>query len=130
MNICRSAEEYRDIIDLPRPEDAGHTRMPMEKRAAQFMPFAALKGLDEALAAKEKIIVPKKELSEEMLSELDEKMKQIEKGSLITVVYYDKEEYIKMTGIVSRIDPSAKVLQVVNRRIDFEDILAINFGIE
>ncbi|MCR5677141.1 MAG: YolD-like family protein [Agathobacter sp.] len=104
--------------------------MPREERAKQFMPFAALKGLDEALAAKEKIIVPKKELSEEMLSELDEKMKQIEKGSLITVVYYDKEEYIKMTGIVSRIDPSAKVLQVVNRRIDFEDILAINFGKE
>jgi len=31
-------------------------KMPIEERAKQFMPFAALKGLPEALAAKEKII--------------------------------------------------------------------------
>ena len=33
--------------------------MPRADRASQFMPFAALKGFEEALAAKEKIIVPK-----------------------------------------------------------------------
>lgn len=30
--------------------------MPVEERAKQFMPFAALKGLPEALAAKEKTV--------------------------------------------------------------------------
>ena len=49
MKTVRSIEEYRDIIDLPRPEDAMHPRMSMEKRAAQFMPFAALTGYDRAV---------------------------------------------------------------------------------
>ena len=38
----RSIEEYRDIINLPHPESRSHPRMPMENRAAQFAPFAAL----------------------------------------------------------------------------------------
>ncbi len=42
---------YEDIIDLPRPEPKGHPRMSMAKRAAQFMPFAALSGMAEAIEA-------------------------------------------------------------------------------
>lgn len=42
------------------------SKMPIEDRAKQFMPFAALKGLPEALAAKEKAVSPKYELSKEM----------------------------------------------------------------
>ena len=41
-------------------------KMPIEERAKQFMPFAALSGLPEALAKKEKVLVPKIELSPEM----------------------------------------------------------------
>ena len=47
-------------------------KMPIEDRAKQFMPFAALKGLPEALAAKEKTTVPKIELSEETAEETDQ----------------------------------------------------------
>ena len=32
-------------------------KMPIEERAKQFMPFAALRGLPDALAAKEKVLV-------------------------------------------------------------------------
>lgn len=39
---------YEDIIRLPRPE-MRHPRMPMEKRAAQFAPFAALTGYEDAI---------------------------------------------------------------------------------
>lgn len=41
--------DYSDIIDLPHPEPQHRKRMPLEKRAAQFMPFAALTGFDEML---------------------------------------------------------------------------------
>ena len=41
-------ERYRDIIDLPHPE-LRHPRMAAEARAAQFSPFAALTGYDEAV---------------------------------------------------------------------------------
>lgn len=38
--------KYESIIDLPRPVPVGHRRMSLEKRAAQFAPFAALPGVD------------------------------------------------------------------------------------
>ena len=41
-------KNYDDIIDMPRPE-WHHPRMSMQKRAAQFAPFAALNGYDEAI---------------------------------------------------------------------------------
>ena len=42
---------YQDIINLPHPEPPqNHPRMSRENRAAQFAPFAALIGLDEAMA--------------------------------------------------------------------------------
>ena len=94
----------------------------MENRAKQFMPFAALKGYEAALRAKEKIVVPKMELSEEKKEELNRKMQQIHKNDMITVVYFSKGEYLQMEGLVSRVDITAKVLKVVNTRIAFSDI--------
>lgn len=41
--------EYDDIINLPHPTSKVHPRMSMYQRAAQFAPFAALKGHDAAL---------------------------------------------------------------------------------
>ena len=41
-----------------------HPRMERSNRAKQFMPFDALKGFREALEEKERILVPKRELSE------------------------------------------------------------------
>ena len=53
----RTPADYADIIDLPHHESRKHLRMPMEKRAAQFSPFAALTGyedeVDKAVRKKE-----------------------------------------------------------------------------
>ena len=100
-------------------------KMSQADRAKQFMPFAALKGYEEALRAKEKVVVPRMELSEEMAQELDRKVHQIQRNDMITVVYYNGEEYIRITGMVSRLDSDARVLKVVNTKILFEDISAI-----
>ena len=98
----------------------------MENRAKQFMPFAALKGYEEALRAKEKIVVEKIELSEEKKAELDYKIQQIHKKDIITVVYFSKEEYIKIEGMVSRLDTDARILKIVNTKIAFEDIYELS----
>ena len=47
--IERKIEQYSDIINLPRPETRCHPRMPTEKRAVQFAPFAALTGYEEVV---------------------------------------------------------------------------------
>lgn len=54
-------------------------KMERSERAKQFMPFAALKGFEELLAEKEKMIVQKIELSEERKAELDDKMRSIKR---------------------------------------------------
>ena len=41
--------KYDDIINLERPISKNHMPMPMENRAAQFAPFAALTGYEEAV---------------------------------------------------------------------------------
>ena len=102
-------------------------KMSMDKRAAQFLPFQAVKGLDEALLAKEKIKVPKIELSNEMAEELDKKMHNIKKGLILTCVYFNKGEYLQVTGMVARFDEVARILQIVNTKIKFDDILDIEF---
>lgn len=101
------------------------TKMSIENRAKQFAPFAAIRGLHEALEKKERIIVKKVELSEEIAEELDRKMQQLEKGEIISVVYYAEDNYLKKTGIVARIDRNSKVLQIVDTKIAFEDILNV-----
>ena len=42
-------------------------------RVKQFMPFAALKGYEEAIREREHIIIERSELSEERLDELDDR---------------------------------------------------------
>lgn len=100
-------------------------KMPIEERAKQFMPFSALKGLEEALAEKEKIVVPKIELSEDSAMELDRKMHALGCGKITTIVYYNKKEYLKLTGMVAKIDQDNRILQIVNTKISFDDIYDI-----
>lgn len=45
---------YEDIIDLPHHVSDKRPHMPMHDRAAQFSPFAALTGYDEAIKDREK----------------------------------------------------------------------------
>lgn len=97
-------------------------KMDRADRAKQFMPFDALKGLRVALAQKEKILVPKRELSEEQKEELDRTIRLIQKNDIVRVEYFHQDEYVQITGMVARIDESARILKIVNTKIDFEDI--------
>lgn len=101
-------------------------KMSREERAKQFMPFAALKGHMEALRMREKIVVERRELSEEYKEELDRKLRQVQKNDIVTVVYFCKDEYLQMTGMVSKIDETARMLKVVNTKISFEDLYGIS----
>ena len=42
-------KDYDDIINLPHYEPKHHPRMSMWNRAAQFAPFAALAGYEDAI---------------------------------------------------------------------------------
>lgn len=99
-----------------------YEKMDRENRAKQFMPFDALKGLREALAEKERELVPKKELSEEEKDELNQRLKQIRKGDRITVEYFQSGEYVKITGMVRCIQETSRLIEIEKTRILFDDI--------
>ena len=101
-------------------------KMSAADRAKQFMPFSALKGLDEALRMKEKIIVEKKELSEDTVEQISAILSSIGRGNLVEVVFFDDGEYISVEGIVTDFDPIMKKMTVVKTEIAFECIYKLN----
>lgn len=97
-------------------------KMDRANRAKQFMPFDAVKGLREALAQKERIIVPKRELSEEQKEELDWRIAQLHTKDMVTVTYFQDGEYLQATGMIAAVDTTRRILKLVNRQIPFDDI--------
>lgn len=89
-------------------------------RAKIFMPFDALKGFREALSRKERVVVPKCELSEEACEELDQALRRLRKNDFVTAVYYENGEYVSCTGMVSALDAAREILRIVHRDIPFD----------
>ena len=73
----REWNKYQDIIHLPRHVSNTHAHMPVEDRAAQFAPFAALTGHHEAV--KEAARLTDKRM------ELDEYCKEVINGDLLAI---------------------------------------------
>lgn len=105
-----------------------HPKMDRASRAKQFMPFDALKGFREALAEKERELVPKRELSEEWQAELDNKLRHIHKLDIVTAEYFRNGAYEQVTGEVSKVDLARKVLMVAGMGIPFDDISDLHGG--
>ena len=98
--------------------------MPRSRRAKQFMPFDALTGLREAIAAKERVIEPRRYPSEDAIAEMNAKLLDLHKGQIITVVYYGdyEQRYLQLTGPVIKVDPYWHSIQIENITIDFSEI--------
>ena len=98
--------------------------MPRSKRAKLFQPFDALTGLREAIAAKERVIEPRRYPSEDAIAEMNAKLLDLNKGQIITVVYYDdyEQRYLQLTGPVIKVDPYWHSIQIENITIDFSEI--------
>lgn len=95
-------------------------------RAKQFLPFDALKGLQEALKEKEQEYEEKRELSEESLIELNNIFNKIEKGSYVKIKYYKNKRYEKIKGIVTDINYIKKKISIEGKeKINISDIIEI-----
>ncbi len=94
-------------------------------RAKIFLPFDALKGFREALKEKEKIIVPKIELSEEETDKLSRLLLGIKKRMIVRVIYFNSGEYLELTGMVSNNDFVYKKITIIETVIKYIDILKI-----
>ena len=98
--------------------------MNREDRAKQFLPFDAMKGLTEALRAKDEIHsrVEKRELSEDMAEELSATLNKVAKGARIRITFFYKGHYLDIEGNVEEISGAYKYLVIGKERIYFDDI--------
>ena len=96
-------------------------------RAKLFLSYDALKGFKEKIHERERIIVNKPILSEDQLYELDWKIKQLKVGILVSIVYYDNNQFVYKEGIVTGADfEYKKEIRIVDKYIKINSILVIN----
>ena len=108
---------YDDIISLPHHQSKTRPHMPLIDRAAQFSPFAALTGYDDAVKETARQTERKAELSEEMQACLQEKL-QILQAQIPTKP--------TVRGEIKRIDEYRRVIVLLEeeseRRNDVPEI--------
>lgn len=95
------------------------------QRAKIFIPFDTLKGFQEALREKEKVLVSKKRISQELKDEIAKVLIDLKKGDMVKAIYFKENEYISIQGIIASIDMVYKELSIVKTKILFDDILEI-----
>lgn len=116
--------EYEDIIALPHHVSASHPQMALADRAAQFSPFAALTGYEDAIDESARLTEERIELDENAREELDEKLRQIrecgEAHPEVTVTYFQKDArkdggaYVTLTDRVKKIDEYARMISFMD----------------
>ena len=131
----RAIEKYRDIIFMPRPVSQRHRPMSQLNRAAQFAPFAALTGYEEAVKEEGRRTESRLELDEDRQNRLNGiimRLSECDDRPFLQVTYFcpDKNksggEYVTLSGNFRRIDEeSLEVIFVDGRRIPVLDIYEI-----
>lgn len=105
--------EYEDIIHLPHHVSSKRPQMSMADRAAQFSPFAALTGYDDAIQETGRLTEQKIELDEETLEKLDERFQILQEHlgeqPEVRFTYFKPDErkeggiYLTVSGVVRKI---------------------------
>ncbi len=124
--------DYSDILYVEHPISKKHKRMPINERASQFSPFAALSGYKEAIKEVERKTVTRKEISQEAKEEINAKLvflvDSIQKRIPFQITYFQKEEsskgtYITKEGMLKKYLPeSKKILMDDGSLLSIEDI--------
>lgn len=129
---------YDDIINLPHHESPTRPRMPMIDRAAQFSPFAALTGYDEAIKETERIVDERIELDGDTVAWLDGQLKllrsRVKENPTVVLTYFLPDEkkaggkYVTVTGNVKKIDEYGKIIVLEDKtKIPINEIIGIIF---
>ena len=131
-------DNYDDIKHLTRPQYDDLHPMSMHDRAAQFSPFAALVGYDDAVAETARLTDSRAELTEDEMSELNANLNRLldslDEQPQISVTYFVPDEkksggkYVEKVGVVRIYDSYANELVFTDGvRIAVADMSALTF---
>lgn len=123
MNL-KYDHQYDDIINMEHHKSKKHPPMSLYARSAQFAPFAALTGYEEAVRETAREVGDRIEIDEELKNILDSKIQilteQLKNKPEVIFTYFiadlskDGGMYVRVTGIVKKID-------IYNQNIILED---------
>ena len=107
-------KDYRDIISLPHHTSSKRPRMSIYNRAAQFSPFAALTGYDEAVKETARLTTEQIELDEYEIKIINDRINiALEKKYLnipVIITFFKPDlkkkggEYRTVSGVIKRIN--------------------------
>ena len=131
--------KYDDIIHLSRPVSKKHPPMPLTKRAAQFLPFAALSGFEGEIAEAARLTEAARSLGEDALAALDEQLallrQRLSDQPEITLTRFVPDEkkagghYETLTGQVRRLDEIDRALILTDgTKVDLDAIVELTAG--
>ena len=132
----KDAHKYDDIIRLPHHVSTRHPQMSIHDRAAQFSPFAALTGHEEAIEETARLTDEKIMLDETAIEKINEKLYDIsqhlsEKRN-VSITYFRPDTqkcggaYLTDVGTVKKMDEVEKVILMDSgMKIAMEQIIEI-----
>ena len=129
--------KYEDIINQKRPISKKHPPMPLEERAAQFAPFAALTGYEETITETAREVDKRIELDEEAQNTINRKIQELKQQivtkPIVAITYFQKDlrkkggEYVTVTEKIRKIDDYKKIIVLENKtEIPIREILDID----
>ena len=115
---------YTDILNLPHPTSKKHPRMTRTARAAQFAPFAALTGYNEAVKETARLTDEQLELDDTEKAQLNEKLQllhqHLPRQLPITITFFIPDTK-KAGGSYQTITGPVKKIQEYERRLIMTD---------
>ncbi|MBQ2327200.1 MAG: hypothetical protein II376_06620 [Clostridia bacterium] len=118
--------DYRDIIKMPHHVSSKHRPMTQMGRAAQFAPFSALTGYEDAILETGRLTSSQRELGEDTKTELDRRQTLLtarqKEHPYVKVVYF-KPDIRKKGG--AYLSVSGNVLKVSGGMMTFTDGSAV-----
>jgi hypothetical protein len=130
-------ETYDDIIHLPHHVSKRHPQMSLYNRAAQFAPFAALTGYEEAIIETARLTAPKVDMMEDNQQLLDRKLALLSHSLIeqptVSITYFqpDKKktggQYLTVTGVIKSIRDSERVILMADgKSVSIDTIINID----
>ena len=127
---------YDDILHFARPQSKKHRTMPMEDRAAQFSPFAALIGYDAAVSETARCTEERIELDLQEAERLGERLaaliKRQQEQPELSLLYFVPDArkaggaYVTVSGRLKKITDFPRCIYLTDgSRIPIEDIVAV-----
>lgn len=121
---------YDDIINLPHHQSKVRPQMSLYNRAAQFSPFSALTGYEDAIEETARLTEKKHTLSDEETDMLNRKMAllkdKISEKPTISIRCFIPDD-IKDGGSYSTISGELRAIDNVNRLVIIQDGTTIPF---